>query len=146
VDDRTSSIQQTADRGYIVAGKTYSFGGGNIWMLKLDAKRNLKFRQTSRPNCLTSSNRPRSFKHEVDWCVWNQTSKDFSRNMKPQRSQRLQRICPVSSLRPLRPLRLFFIRRKGWSDEPIATVEGGGRRSAAAVVYLLLMQEGGTLC
>jgi curli biogenesis system outer membrane secretion channel CsgG len=49
-----------------------------------------------------------------------------------------QRTCPLSPLRPLRPLRLFFIRRKGWSDEPIATVEGGGRMSAAAVHLLLL--------
>jgi hypothetical protein len=37
-------------------------------------------RQTSRPNCLTSANRPRRMlflKHEEGYCVSNQASKDF---------------------------------------------------------------------
>ncbi|MHA2615669.1 MAG: InlB B-repeat-containing protein [bacterium JZ-2024 1] len=41
--DRASSIQQTSDGGYIVAGSTYSFGAGfgDIWVLKLDANGNI---------------------------------------------------------------------------------------------------------
>lgn len=37
--DMSSSIQQTSDGGYVVAGQTYSFGAGDsdIWVLKLDA-------------------------------------------------------------------------------------------------------------
>jgi uncharacterized repeat protein (TIGR02543 family) len=37
--DRAYSIQQTSDAGYIVAGRTTSFGAGtyDIWVLKLDA-------------------------------------------------------------------------------------------------------------
>jgi hypothetical protein len=36
-DDFASSIQQTSDGGYIVAGTVNSFGEGGIWVLKLDA-------------------------------------------------------------------------------------------------------------
>ena len=36
--DSATSIQQTSDEGYIVAGSTQSFGGGwnDYWILKLD--------------------------------------------------------------------------------------------------------------
>lgn len=39
-DDRARSIQQTLDDGFIVAGETDSFGGGDldIWVLKLDGQ------------------------------------------------------------------------------------------------------------
>ncbi len=43
-----SSIQQTTDGGYIVAGYTYSFGSGawDIWVLKLDSGGNLEWQKT----------------------------------------------------------------------------------------------------
>ncbi len=46
--DRASSIQQTADGGYIVAGVTTSFGAGkeDFWVLKLDASGNVTWQRT----------------------------------------------------------------------------------------------------
>jgi len=48
-DDRTFSIQQTADGGYIVAGNTGSFapaGYIDIWVLKLDPNGNVQWQKT----------------------------------------------------------------------------------------------------
>ncbi len=47
--DYAHSIQQTSDGGYIVAGETYSFGGGgpNFWILKLDSNGNIYFNPLS---------------------------------------------------------------------------------------------------
>ncbi len=48
-DDRAESIQQTADGGYTVAGRTNSVGGtGNydFWVLKLDANGNVVWQKT----------------------------------------------------------------------------------------------------
>jgi M6 family metalloprotease-like protein/uncharacterized delta-60 repeat protein len=46
--DYASSIQQTTDGGYIVAGQTWSFGAGSsdIWVLKLDADSNVLWQKT----------------------------------------------------------------------------------------------------
>jgi hypothetical protein len=48
--DRTSSIQQTSEGGYIVAGYTDSFGGastyGDAWILKLDGNGNVQWQKT----------------------------------------------------------------------------------------------------
>ena len=47
-DDEASSIQQTVDGGYIVAGYTTSFGAGkkDVWILKLDKDGNVQWQNT----------------------------------------------------------------------------------------------------
>jgi len=47
-DDCASSVQETADRGYILAGKTNSSGAGDydIWVLKLDLGGGLEWQNT----------------------------------------------------------------------------------------------------
>jgi uncharacterized delta-60 repeat protein len=46
--EETGSIQQTSDGGYIVAGKTHSFGagGGDFWVLKLDSAGTVEWEKT----------------------------------------------------------------------------------------------------
>jgi beta-propeller uncharacterized protein DUF5122 len=44
--DGASSIQQTTDGGFILAGSTSSFGSGGIWVLKLDANGNVTWQKT----------------------------------------------------------------------------------------------------
>jgi predicted secreted protein len=46
--DSVSSIQQTSDGGYIVAGHTYSFGRGSsdIWILKLSSAGDVEWQKT----------------------------------------------------------------------------------------------------
>ena len=47
-DDTVTSIQQTQDGGYVVAGYTYSFGTGTCdgWVLKLDGDGNVTWQKT----------------------------------------------------------------------------------------------------
>jgi uncharacterized delta-60 repeat protein len=47
-EDNASSVQQTLDGGYIVAGSTTSFGAGSrdIWILKLDATGSVQWQTT----------------------------------------------------------------------------------------------------
>ena len=46
--DKASMVQQTSDGGYIVAGKTDSFGAGKLdmWVLKLDVSGNIEWQKT----------------------------------------------------------------------------------------------------
>ncbi len=46
-DDEASSIQQTTDGGYIVAGTTRSFGtgSGDAWLLKIDNTGNVEWQR-----------------------------------------------------------------------------------------------------
>jgi regulation of enolase protein 1 (concanavalin A-like superfamily) len=45
--DSASSIQETNDAGYIIAGYTYSSGAGyDIWILKLDSEGDMKWQRT----------------------------------------------------------------------------------------------------
>jgi uncharacterized delta-60 repeat protein len=47
-DDAASSVEQTADGGYIVAGTTHSFGAGSYdaWVLKLDPRGSVMWQKT----------------------------------------------------------------------------------------------------
>jgi predicted secreted protein len=47
-DEEATSIQRTSDGGYIIAGRTRSFGAGDhdLWILKLDASGNVQWQKT----------------------------------------------------------------------------------------------------
>src|ERR1700719_3184028 len=47
-DDRANSVQPTSDGGFVVAGRTSSFGAGSAdaWVLKLDASGNVIWQKT----------------------------------------------------------------------------------------------------
>jgi uncharacterized delta-60 repeat protein len=47
-NDWAESIQQTSDGGYVVAGRSWSFGAGSsdFWVLKLDASGNVQWQKT----------------------------------------------------------------------------------------------------
>jgi uncharacterized delta-60 repeat protein len=46
-EDRANAIALTSDGGYVVAGKTWSFGaGGEVWVLKLDGQGNVQRKKT----------------------------------------------------------------------------------------------------
>ncbi|HPT54901.1 MAG TPA: delta-60 repeat domain-containing protein, partial [Fervidobacterium sp.] len=51
-EDQATSIQQTTDGGYIVAGGTTSFGAGNydVYVLKLNSDGSLAWQKTSGGN------------------------------------------------------------------------------------------------
>ncbi len=40
------AVQQTSDGGYVVVGRTYSFGVNDVWVLKLDANGNVQWEKT----------------------------------------------------------------------------------------------------